>query len=145
MRSSSRPILTGLGTVVAVLLTVLPMAQGEAAWSAAGTGSSAGAATVMPTGLAPRASVTGDLVSVTWPAVTLANGTAVQGYLIERINALTGSASAAGGTCSGTVTSTTCTDGPVPPGIWEYTDTPVQLSWTGGQSPPSNAVTVGIT
>ncbi|HEY6427196.1 MAG TPA: hypothetical protein VIX84_08170, partial [Acidimicrobiales bacterium] len=67
------------------------------------------------------------------------------GYLVERTNVVTGTGSAAGGTCAGTVTTTTCTDEPVPPGTWTYADTPLQLSWTGGQSPASNLVTVPLT
>jgi hypothetical protein len=30
----------------------------------------------------------------------------------------------------------------VPSGSWVYTDTPVQASWSGGESPTSGTVTV---
>lgn len=97
---------------------------------------------MMPTGLAPTASATGSRVDVRWPAVTLSSGAPVGGYEVVRINTINGASVAAGGTCAGTVTTTACTDSSVPSGIWSYADTPVQQSWTGGQSPPSNSVTV---
>jgi hypothetical protein len=126
----------------AAALTLLPSVSAMAAWSVAGSGSAAGAAAVMPTGLAPTASATGTQVALRWPAVTLSSGAAVSGYVVVRINTINGSSVAAGGTCAGTVTTTTCTDSPTPSGAWAYADTPVQASWTGGQSPPSNTVTV---
>jgi hypothetical protein len=123
-------------------LTLLPSVSAMAAWSVAGSGSVAGASAVMPTGLAPTASATGTQVALRWPAVTLSSGAAVSGYVVVRINTINGTSVAAGGTCAGTVTTTTCTDSPAPSGAWAYADTPVQASWTGGQSAPSNTVTV---
>jgi hypothetical protein len=122
-------------------LTLLPSVSAMAAWSVAGSGSVAGAPAVMPTGLAPTASATGTQVALRWPAVTLSSGAAVSGYVVVRINTINGTSVAAGGTCAGTVTTTTCTDSPAS-GAWAYADTPVQASWTGGQSAPSNTVTV---
>ncbi len=33
----------------------------------------------------------------------------------------------------------------VAPGTWVYTDTPVRLSWTGGESADSNSVAIQLT
>jgi hypothetical protein len=129
---------------VAAGITLAPCATALAAWTAAGSGAAAATAAVMPAGLAPTAAATGDVVSLRWTAATFPDGTAVAGYTVTRTNAA-GTTSAAGGSCSGIVSTTTCTDSPVPPGTWTYTDTPVLLSWTGAQSPPSNAVTVPLT
>lgn len=132
-------VVTGLAATIAPSLSV------SAAWSVGGSGAAGGAAAVMPTGLAPTAGATGDVVTVRWPSATLSDGVAVAGYVVVRANAVTGTTVAAGGTCAGTVTTTSCTDSPVPPGSWTYADTPVQLTWTGGESPQSNAVTVPLT
>ena len=130
--------------VTAVVFTVTPSLAASAAWSSGGSGAAGGGAATMPTGLAPTAVATLDVVRVRWPAVTLSNGAAVAGYIITRTNAINGSTVAVGGTCAGIVTTTSCTE-TVPPGTWAYTDTPVQLSWTGGQSPPSNNITAPLT
>jgi hypothetical protein len=110
-----------------------------AAWSTSGSGSAAGAASTMPPGAAPTASATGSTVSVRWPVARLANGAAVAGYVVKRYNALNGALATVGGACAGVVTTTTCSES-VGPGSWIYTDTPVQLSWTGTVSSPSNTV-----
>lgn len=96
----------------------------------------------MPTGVAPTGSATGSSVTLRWPAVTLSNGAPVAGYVISRINALNGSAATVGAGCAGVLTTTTCTELTVPSGAWIYTDTPVELSWTGGASPASAAIVV---
>jgi hypothetical protein len=116
-----------------------------AAWSATGTGRAAGAATTMPTGAQPSGGATGSSVTIRWPTATFANGGAVAGYVINRFDAATGAAATVGAGCSGVVTTTTCTELSVPPGTWIYTDTPVQLSWTGGQSPGSAPIVVPLT
>jgi hypothetical protein len=126
--------------VAAVALTFEPSSMAVAAWSATGSGAAAGAATAMPTGLAPSGSASGDAVTLGWAAATFPDGTLVAGYTVTRTDALNGAQAAAGGTCAGIVATTTCTDQPVPAGTWTYADTPVQLSWTGGQSPPSNQI-----
>ena len=142
-----RPVRPGLlgSALIALPLALVPSIAAGAAWSTPGSGSAGAAATVMPTGLAPAAVATRNVVTVTWPAVTLPDGTPVDGYTVMRTNAATGVTGAAGGTCAGIVTTTTCTDSPVPPGSWTYADTPVLASWTGGQSPQSNTVTVPLT
>ena len=138
-----RPALLAF-VVATVVVTLTPTVLAAGAWSAAGSGSAGAAAAVMPTGLAPTAVNTRDSVTVRWPAVTLSSGAAVAGYTITRTNAINGATVAPGGTCAGTVTTTTCTE-IVPPGQWTYTDTPVLSSWTGGQSPPSNTITAPLT
>jgi hypothetical protein len=126
-----------LAISLAIPLALAPASAAFAAWSAQGPGSAAGAATVMPTGTAPSGTVAGAAVTITWTAAKFANGTAVAGYVINRYDASTGMPATVGAGCSGVVTTTTCTERSVPPGTWVYTDTPVQLTWTGGASPDS--------
>jgi hypothetical protein len=111
-----------------------------AAWSIGGAGPTAAGATTMSTGATPTASATGSTVNVRWPAATFSGGTPVAGYIVQRYNALNGALATVGGTCAGVVTATICRES-VASGSWIYTDTPVQLSWTGTASSPSNVVT----
>lgn len=113
-----------------------------AAWSGSGAGSAAGAATIMPGGQAPSGNATGASVTVQWPAATFPNGAPVAGYIVRRYDFATGAQATVGPGCSGTVTSTSCTETAVPAGTWVYTDTPVQDSWTGTESSASPAVSV---
>ena len=129
-----RALVAGL-LVGSALLAWAPLA--EAAWSTASTGTAAGAATSMPTGATPTVVSGGTTVRVGWTAVTMANDVAVAGYVVNRYSAVTGAAGTVGPGCSGIVLTTTCTESGVPPGSWYYTDTPVQVSWTGGQSAAS--------
>lgn len=138
-RRSARLLTTA---AIALALALALAAAAIAAWSAQGDGTAAGAATTMPAGQAPTVQASGSSVTVSWPAATLAGGTPVAGYTIQRYDTR-GVAAAVGATCNGTVTATTCTETNVPPGTWAYTDTPVQDSWTGAKSPASNAVTIG--
>ena len=94
----------------------------------------------MPTGGTPTATANVHSVTITWPAASMANGTAAAGYVITRINAINGSPATIGASCSGVVTATSCTETSVPSGTWIYTDTPIQMSWTGTASSPSNSV-----
>lgn len=125
----------------AVIGSVTSISQpADAAWSTGGGGGGAGGAYTMPAGSAPVGTVRSTTVGITWTAAHLPGGPAVAGYIIRRYDA-GGNAAAVGGTCAGVVASTSCTE-VVGPGTWTYTDTPVQLSWTGEASPPSAAVTV---
>ncbi len=128
--------------LLAIPLMLLSASAAGAAWSAPGAGSAAGAAATMPTGTAPAGTVAGAAVTVTWSAAQLSSGAVVAGYLISRFNADTGAPATVGAGCSGVITTTTCTEQSVPSGTWVYTDTPVQLSWTGGASPQSPPVEV---
>jgi len=123
-------------------MTVAVADPAMAAWTLGGTGSSAGAATVMPTGSTPSGSASGTSVTLTWSAVTFPNGSAVAGYVIHRYNSITGGPATVGPGCAGTVTTTTCTEGAVPQGTWIYSETPVQNNWTGGQSADSTPISV---
>jgi hypothetical protein len=113
-----------------------------AVWSAAGSGSGEGAAATMPTGNTPTATPSGNSVLVSWSPVAVSQGTDVAGYVVSRYDAVTGNPAVVGGGCSGVVTTTSCTESSVPTGNWVYTDTPVQLSWTGGASALSAPVAV---
>ena len=113
----------------------------DAAWASHGTGAAAGAAYTMPAGTAPTATRSASTAAVTWSAATFQGGPAVAGYVVHRYDSASGAPSTVGGTCAGVVTAASCRES-VPPGSWYYTDTPVQLGWTGGESPPGNTVTV---
>ena len=144
MSNAGRVLRVGTGfvaTAAAVLLAVGPTSIATAAWNPTATGSAAASADTMPTGGTPTATANGTAVSVSWPAATLPSGPTVAGYTVSRYNSINGAPSTVGGTCTGVVTTTSCSDR-APSGSWVYTDTPVQLSWTGTESPPSAPVTV---
>jgi hypothetical protein len=88
---------------------------------------------------------TGGTVAVSWAASTLANGVAVSGYAVTRYSA-TNVPQAVGGTCSGLVAATTCTETGVPTGTWTYTITPrFATNWMGAESAKSAAIVVDAT
>jgi hypothetical protein len=70
------------------------------------------------------ATAAGTTVSLSWPADTLGDGTATT-YTVAR------DSSPAGGTCAGTLSSTSCQDTSVPSGSHTYTVTPTFRDWTG--------------
>jgi len=123
-------------------LAIVPTSSALAAWSAFGPGGAAGAGAVMPGGTVPAVSAASSAVTVSWIAATLPNGAGVAGYVINRYNATTGVPATVGEGCSGIVSSTTCTEQSVQPGTWVYTETPVQLTWTGARSPDSAPIVV---
>jgi hypothetical protein len=100
------------------------------------------AAAGLTAGQAPAATASGSSVAVSWPAATFPDGAPVAGYIVRRYNAATGGQETTGAACSGTITSTSCTESAVSAGSWVYTDTPVQANWTGTGSPASASVTV---
>lgn len=118
------------------LTAVFAAGAALAAWSASGGGGADALAEVMPRGATPTASVSGSAVALSWPAVTMSDGSGVQGYIVNRYNAVTGQQATVGSGCSGVLTTTSCTELGVPSGSWNYTDTPVQFSWSGAQSDP---------
>jgi hypothetical protein len=122
--------------------SLLVPTEAWAVWSASGTGSAAGAAAVVPTGATPSASVSGTSVLVSWSAASLSSGTSVAGYTVSRYDATTDAQAVVGAGCSGVVTTTSCTETSVPAGNWVYTDTPVEVNWTGAASGQSSAVVV---
>ena len=99
----------------------------------------------MPTGAAPRGTVLGNVVTISWPPSTFPNGTDVSGYIVNRYNAATGATATVGSSCSGVVSTTSCAEASVPPGTWIYTDTPTQVNWTGVQSAASAPLVVSPT
>jgi hypothetical protein len=144
---ATRNRLATLATAGAVIvsLALSPASGAGAAWATQGAGGAAGAASVMPTGATPGATVIRNQVTVSWAPSTLSNGTDVSGYIVNRYNAATGGTATVGAGCSGVVTTTSCTEDSVPPGTWVYTETPVRVNWTGGQSAESAPVVVPLT
>jgi hypothetical protein len=127
---------------LAFSLSFAPASAAFASWSTPGSGEGAGAATVMPNGTTPTGVVGGTSVTVSWVASTLPGGSHVEGYVVGRVNAVTGVPATVGSGCSGVVSATTCTEASVPAGTWVYTETPEQLSWKGGVSPDSAPIVV---
>ncbi len=139
-----RAFLVGFAAFALVLV-------GGAAWSywlAAVTAGSAGSAlaTSVNAGATPTANASGADVTVSWTASTLANGMAVTGYEIRRYNSSTLAQQTILSACTGVVTETSCVEGSVPAGTWQYTVTPVfSTNWRGTESAMSSVVTVDVT
>ena len=127
-----------------VLLTALgaPVAS-RAAWQAPGSGGEFARAISLAGGNTPSASVSGSSVTVSWSATTLPGGAPVEGYVVSRYSA-GGALQSIGSACTGTITTTSCTENGVPNGSWRYTVTPVQGNWTGAESGQSTAVVVAV-
>lgn len=108
---------------------------GAAAWSASVSGSAAAGAGRLE-GTKPTATRTGVVtlsIDLTWAASPGATG-----YTIQR----TGGVGSVGGTCTGTVTSTSCSDSPVMPlTTYTYTVTPVRDPWVGTPGPATSITT----
>jgi hypothetical protein len=93
-------------------------------------------------GATPSASAASTTVTVTWAASTLTNGSAVSGYQLKRYNAA-GTTAQSMSNCTGTITSTSCTETSVPEGSWTYKITPLFLTnWKGAESLASTVVAV---
>jgi len=132
--------------LVATVITVLAAASLDtvayAAWQAHGASTIAwGKATTMPSGPTPSASASGTSVTVSWSTVKV-GGSPVGGYVVKSYDATTNVPRTVGASCSGTLTTTSCTETNVPSGSWRYTVTPHSGSWTGAESAKSAAVTV---
>jgi hypothetical protein len=125
---------------LALALVLAPLAH--ASWTGGGSGTTSALAYTMPSGGQPVTRTSGSSVTVQWATALFPDNVAVAGYVVKRFDATTGAQATVGAGCSGTVTTTTCTEQNVPSGTWIYTDTPVQDNWTGGQSAASAAVTV---
>jgi len=115
---------------VGALLTVAALVlagTSAAAWALAATGTGKAKAGVL-VGNKPTATSGGPIsVTLAWAATPGATG-----YHILR----TGGIGSIGGTCTGTVTGTSCSDSPVVPlTTYSYTVTPVAGAWTGTASP----------
>jgi hypothetical protein len=122
----------GAITLLATAALVVSTAS-AAAWTASSTGAAAAKARTL-VGSKPtltKSGVTTLSVTVSWAAVPGATG-----YRITR------SGGGVGGTCTGTVTGTSCSDSPVLPlQTYTYTVTPVSGSWVGTPGPASTIST----
>jgi hypothetical protein len=125
-------IAVGVGFALPLGLVFTQLA--EATWTSSGSGAASSLASTMPNGSQPSVSASGSSVSLTWAAALFPDNLSVAGYVIKRYNT-NGTAVTVGASCSGEVSTTTCTELNVPPGTWIYTDTPVQDNWAGGESP----------
>ena len=136
-RHLSRPVV--LGAAAAAVLGGAIVAY--ALFTAAGSGTSSASASTVGAGQQPTASASGGSVTVSWAQATLAGGTPVAAYSIKRYDA-NSVAQTVNASCSGTIAALTCTETSVPSGTWTYTDTPLQNSWHGAESPKSAQVVV---
>ena len=138
----------GLTRQFVVPLTLLLSLLAGAAWAfwSAGSvpgGNGSATASSVNQGSTPTATASGRTVTVSWPATTLSNGTAVSGYTIKRYDAATLTTQTVLAGCSGTLTTTTCAETNLPPGQWVYSVTPrIATNWRGPESVKSVAVTV---
>jgi hypothetical protein len=128
-------------SVAAALALVLASAAG-AAWLATGDGSGSSRAESLPTGSVPTASALLQDVTLNWAASSFPGGAPVSGYRIRRYNALTSVEDMVLTGCAGTVLATSCVESNVPLGVWQYTVTPAQGLWGGGESARSANVIV---
>jgi hypothetical protein len=137
-----RLLVAVVAVAVAGALTggVLAYFTGTAAPGAAGAGQS----TTVNQGPIPTPAASGNSVTLTWSATTLANGAAVDAYMVNRYDANTDALQVTGIGCNGTVTDLTCTEMNLPPGSWYYTITPLKGTyWQGPQSEPSGSIIIG--
>ena len=131
-----------VASVVALASQLIHPLAAFAQWSAHATGAAAGGATTMPAGAKPSAGAVKSNVLVSWTAATMGNGAAVSGYIVKRYNAVNGTQATVGAGCAGVITATSCTEQAVPSGSWVYTETPVQMNWTGAASAASGTVSI---
>ena len=119
------------------------VAFGKFVSSANGTPTSIAAA--VNSGNTPSATATGTTVNLSWTASTLSTGDAVTGYVIKRYDTTgTVEQTIASGSCSSTVSGTTCDESSVPEGTWKYSVTPAHNNWRGAESSKAS-VTVDVT
>ena len=114
-------------------------------WTSDGTAPvGRGVAASVGDGATPSASKSGGDVLVAWASTTLSNAVAVDGYLVKRYGAVTGTLATIGAGCAVTITGVSCTELSAPVGSWRYTVTPVYATnWQGVESAKSDAVTIG--
>jgi hypothetical protein len=128
---------------LAVPLVLGTTSAALAAWSANGSGSGGAMSESMGTGATPSGTAGIGSVTVSWAAYTLPNGgPAATGYIISRYNATTGAIQTVNASCTGTVTTTSCTEQSVPAGTWVYTEIPLYNNWSGSQSADSAPIVV---
>ncbi len=134
-----RRLAVALGLVVAIALAP---GVALAAWGSNAVGSAAARAQTMPGVAAPSASVSGSDVTLWWSASTFPSGDPVDGYVVRRYDASTGTPQTVLSACDGTVAATSCTELGVPDGSWVYTLATIKGPWTGLEGPPSAVVSV---
>ncbi|AGZ43034.1 LamG-like jellyroll fold domain-containing protein [Actinoplanes friuliensis] len=134
----------------ALLLLVVAAAVGVggasawAYWTAGAAPGGAGSGIAASVNLATTPTVSkyaAQAVQVTWPAVTLSNTVAVDGYVVTRYNSVTLATQTVLSGCAGTITTLTCTETGVPTGSWRYSVHPViGTNWAGAESGLSTTV-----
>lgn len=133
-----------MALVVALVAVITTADVAGAEWPAdtAPGGQARGYPQAMTPGQSPTAEAvpeTSNNVAVSWAAST---GGPLSGYEVVARDAVTGETRAVGGTCSGLVTATNCTDSGAPDGLWTYTIVPRAGAWAGAASAPSKPVVV---
>ena len=114
-----RRIAVALGTVILTGLFVSGLIAYFSGAAAAGSAGGAAATAVNPGSVPTTTGNAGRSVTLTWPAVTLATGQPVDGYIVTRYEADAPFApQLTQGGCSGTITALTCTEDAVPFGNW---------------------------
>ena len=141
----NRPVHRRVGTLAASAALTLVAGTAWAYWTADSTpgGNGAAAATSVNQGATPSGSVSGQSVTVSWAATTLANGQPVGGYVIKRFDSVTLVQQTINSACAGVVATTSCVEANVPVGSWRYSVTPViGANWQGAESVRSSPVVV---
>ncbi len=128
---------TLLGSALA-LLALVP-ASASASWRVTGSDAASAKASSLSTVAQPTAAIASGGVTVSWTAPS--SGAPATGYLVRRFDG-SGNVQTIGAGCSGTITTTSCTEASVPQGTWRYRVTPVNANWRGSESAASAAVTI---
>ncbi len=134
-RAMRRVVVFGMIALAATFVGVA-----SASWLTSAAGSGRAAAQNVNAGNQPTVQANGSSVTVSWSATTLSGGGAVAGYQVKRYdnsNVL----QVIGPNCDVVIAGLTCTETSVPNGVWKYSVTPVQGSWSGAES-PKTTVTV---
>jgi hypothetical protein len=122
--------------VLAAAALVLLAGTAGASWNATATGTGAAKAAALAAGSKPTAVKSGVVVitvTLSWTATPGATG-----YVINR----TGGVGSLGGTCTGTLTTTSCADTPlVTLQTYTYTVRPVRNGWSGAASAGTSIAT----
>lgn len=132
----NRRILVAVATFAAAATVA---ATASADWTSTASGSTLAHAASLPTPDAPSATGGGESAAVSWQAPSWPGP--APAYKVTRW-AGDGTSAAAGGSCAGPVTSTSCTDSGVTPGTYTYTVSVVSDPWSGADSAQSAATQV---
>jgi hypothetical protein len=134
-----RRLLTAKLTGVALFVALIVLTSGTALayFTTSGTGSaSAELSKLSPSTITTATPATGGTVTLTWAAVT-APGTGAITYTVSR------DGGAPSGTCTPTLSETTCTDSGLAAGTYSYVVTAKWRSWTVASPVKTAQVTVG--